>query len=53
MLVRTDGTSEDFSYRKCIHGILEIVAPLRAKSYLLKMSRQGSEEAGCLEIGSR
>ncbi|XP_015901884.3 DNA-directed RNA polymerase IV subunit 1 isoform X2 [Ziziphus jujuba] len=47
MLLRTDGTSEDFSYHKCVHGALEIVAPVRAKSYWSKLSQQGFEEAGC------
>ncbi|KAF2313210.1 hypothetical protein GH714_009784 [Hevea brasiliensis] len=31
-LVRTDGTNEDFSYRKCVHGALEIIAPQKARS---------------------
>ncbi|KAI7993950.1 DNA-directed RNA polymerase IV subunit 1 [Camellia lanceoleosa] len=33
LLVRTDGTVEDFSYHKCVHGALEIIAPQRAKTY--------------------
>ncbi|GAB2274023.1 hypothetical protein Dimus_008792 [Dionaea muscipula] len=33
VLERTDGTFEDFSYHKCLHGALEIIAPRRAKSY--------------------
>ncbi|XP_059661700.1 DNA-directed RNA polymerase IV subunit 1 [Cornus florida] len=33
LLVRTDGTVEDFSYHKCVHGALEIIAPQRAKAY--------------------
>lgn len=32
-LVRMDGTIEDFSYRKCVHGALEIIAPNKARSY--------------------
>ncbi|XP_057993467.1 DNA-directed RNA polymerase IV subunit 1 isoform X2 [Hevea brasiliensis] len=32
-LVRTDGTNEDFSYRKCVHGALEIIAPQKARRY--------------------
>lgn len=32
-LVRSDGTKEDFSYHKCIHRALEIIAPKRAKTY--------------------
>ncbi|XP_019447260.1 PREDICTED: DNA-directed RNA polymerase IV subunit 1-like [Lupinus angustifolius] len=31
-IVRSDGTSEDFSYRKCIIGALEIVHPQKAKT---------------------
>ncbi|KAF5734840.1 DNA-directed RNA polymerase IV subunit 1 [Tripterygium wilfordii] len=33
MLERADGTLEDFSYRKCILGAYEIIAPQRAKGY--------------------
>ncbi|XP_020539597.1 DNA-directed RNA polymerase IV subunit 1 isoform X2 [Jatropha curcas] len=32
-VVRTDGTIEDFSYRKCVHGALEIIAPQKARRY--------------------
>uniref|UniRef100_A0A2P2QM21 Uncharacterized protein MANES_02G028200 n=1 Tax=Rhizophora mucronata TaxID=61149 RepID=A0A2P2QM21_RHIMU len=32
-LVRTDGTMEDFSYHKCVHGALEVIAPQKAKMY--------------------
>ncbi|KAL6550065.1 hypothetical protein OROMI_020553 [Orobanche minor] len=32
-LVRTDGTEEDFSYNKCIHHALEIIAPEKANAY--------------------
>ncbi|KAK8584261.1 hypothetical protein V6N12_068507 [Hibiscus sabdariffa] len=35
-LVRTDETFVDFSYRKCVLGALEVIAPQRAKSYKLK-----------------
>ncbi|PIN05614.1 DNA-directed RNA polymerase [Handroanthus impetiginosus] len=35
-VVRTDGTEEDFSYNKCIHRALEIVAPEKAKAYRSK-----------------
>ncbi|GKV23049.1 hypothetical protein SLEP1_g32834 [Rubroshorea leprosula] len=41
-LVRTDGTVEDFSYRKCVHGALEIIAPKRAKSYESKWLQSGT-----------
>ncbi|MCD7452091.1 DNA-directed RNA polymerase [Datura stramonium] len=33
MLVRTDGTVEDFSYRKCMQHALELIAPQKAKTY--------------------
>ncbi|XP_070038864.1 DNA-directed RNA polymerase IV subunit 1 isoform X1 [Nicotiana tomentosiformis] len=33
MLVRTDGTVEDFSYRKCLQHALELIAPQKAKTY--------------------
>ncbi|KAK4435256.1 DNA-directed RNA polymerase IV subunit [Sesamum alatum] len=33
VLIRTDGTEEDFSYNKCIHHALQIVAPEKAKAY--------------------
>ncbi|XP_062074186.1 DNA-directed RNA polymerase IV subunit 1 isoform X2 [Humulus lupulus] len=42
MLVRVDGTVEDFSYRKCIRGALEIIDPPRAKTYRTK-KQNGSD----------
>ncbi|KAA8522336.1 hypothetical protein F0562_013303 [Nyssa sinensis] len=33
LLERIDGTVEDFSYHKCVHRALEIIAPSRAKTY--------------------
>ncbi|RYQ79818.1 hypothetical protein Ahy_Scaffold1g106629 isoform A [Arachis hypogaea] len=36
---RTDGTVEDFSYRKCILGALEIVAPDKAKTQKKKWKK--------------
>ncbi|EEF51083.1 DNA-directed RNA polymerase, putative [Ricinus communis] len=33
-LVRSDGTIEDFSYRKCVYGALEIIAPHKARSQI-------------------
>ncbi|CAK9173084.1 unnamed protein product [Ilex paraguariensis] len=33
LLVRADGTVEDFSYHKCVHHALELIAPQRAKTY--------------------
>lgn len=32
-VVRKDGTVEDFSYHKCAHSALEIIAPGKAKIY--------------------
>ncbi|XP_055821431.1 DNA-directed RNA polymerase IV subunit 1 [Solanum dulcamara] len=32
MLVRSDGTVEDFSYRKCMQHALELIAPQKAKT---------------------
>ncbi|KAM2301476.1 hypothetical protein ACFX1S_032376 [Malus domestica] len=43
MVVRTDGTVEDFSYHKCVMGALEIVAPQRVKSYQAKWFGRGPE----------
>ncbi|KAG7028326.1 DNA-directed RNA polymerase IV subunit 1 [Cucurbita argyrosperma subsp. argyrosperma] len=36
ILVRSDGTTEDFSYHKCVLGALEIIAPHRVKAYQSK-----------------
>ncbi|KAM7491335.1 hypothetical protein LguiA_034256 [Lonicera macranthoides] len=33
ILVRTDGTVEDFSYHKCVYHALELIDPGRAKGY--------------------
>ncbi|CAA3005588.1 DNA-directed RNA polymerase IV subunit 1 isoform X1 [Olea europaea subsp. europaea] len=33
VLIRTDGTVEDFSYHKCIHHALEMFTPQKAKAY--------------------
>ncbi|XVE57815.1 hypothetical protein DITRI_Ditri04bG0120200 [Diplodiscus trichospermus] len=41
-LVRTDGTTVDFSYHKCVLGALEIIAPGRAKSYQSKWLQSGN-----------
>ncbi|KAL5751094.1 hypothetical protein ACOSP7_025697 [Xanthoceras sorbifolium] len=43
-LERTDGTIEDFSYRKCVLGALEIIAPGRINWYQSKCLRYGSAE---------
>ncbi|XP_054824584.1 DNA-directed RNA polymerase IV subunit 1 isoform X2 [Prosopis cineraria] len=37
-IVRNDESVEDFSYRKCIHNALEIIAPARARRYEEKWS---------------
>ncbi|VFQ77049.1 unnamed protein product [Cuscuta campestris] len=34
--LRSDGTVEDFSYRKCVHRALELIAPDKAKTYQSK-----------------
>ncbi|CAK7335434.1 unnamed protein product [Dovyalis caffra] len=51
-LVRTDGTIEDFSYRKCLHGALEIIAPQRAKKYREKFltPKDSAKDSGCLDL---
>ncbi|VFQ69378.1 unnamed protein product [Cuscuta campestris] len=33
LLVRSDGTVEDFSYHKCVHHALQQIAPKQAKTY--------------------
>ncbi|KAL8170630.1 hypothetical protein V2J09_022434 [Rumex salicifolius] len=33
LLQRKDGSIEDFSYHKCVHGALEMFAPNKAKNY--------------------
>ncbi|KAE9613175.1 putative DNA-directed RNA polymerase [Lupinus albus] len=42
---RTDGSVEDFSYRKCILGALEIVDPEKAKSQKKRWSGDNAEKA--------
>lgn len=37
MLVREDGTVEDFSYHKCVQNAMQLVAPDRAKEYKSKL----------------
>lgn len=51
-LVRTDGTIEDFSYRKCLHNALEIIAPQRAKRYREKYltSKVSATDSGCTDL---
>nr|KYP67245.1 DNA-directed RNA polymerase II subunit RPB1 [Cajanus cajan] len=44
-IVRTDGTVEDFSYRKCILGALEIVDPKKSKIQKKKWSGDGDTHA--------
>ncbi|KAH9612457.1 hypothetical protein KSS87_013832 [Heliosperma pusillum] len=43
ILERQDGSFEDFSYKKCIHGALEIIAPHRANIYQTRWLRNGSK----------
>lgn len=52
-LVRTDGTIEDFSYRKCLHNALEIIAPQRAKRYCekyLTSKVSATDNSGCTDL---
>lgn len=44
MLVRKDGTVEDFSYHKCVLGALEIIDPARAESYRSKLLQNGPDQ---------
>ncbi|PKI53122.1 DNA-directed RNA polymerase IV subunit 1 isoform X2 [Punica granatum] len=41
ILVRNDGTIEDFSYHKCVHEALKIIAPLKAQNYQSKWLKHG------------
>ncbi|KAM7258655.1 hypothetical protein ACFE04_014396 [Oxalis oulophora] len=41
-IVRSDGTVEDFSYRKCILGAIEIIAPDKAKTFKSKWSQRST-----------
>nr|URM60724.1 TCP family protein [Gymnema sylvestre] len=45
ILERKDGTLEDFSYHKCVHRALQLIAPKRAENYETKWL-QGSLEKG-------
>ncbi|XP_011014513.1 PREDICTED: DNA-directed RNA polymerase IV subunit 1-like [Populus euphratica] len=54
-LVRTDGTIEDFSYRKCLHNALEIIAPQRAQRYCekyLTSKAAATDNSGCTDLPS-
>lgn len=44
-IIRTDGTVEDFSYRKCIIGALDIVDPEKSKIQKKKWSGNNDMEA--------
>ncbi|PON67609.1 DNA-directed RNA pol I, largest subunit [Trema orientale] len=44
MLVRKDGTVEDFSYHKCLLGALEIVAPSSVESFKAKFLQNRSDQ---------
>ncbi|XP_022143512.1 DNA-directed RNA polymerase IV subunit 1 isoform X2 [Momordica charantia] len=43
ILIRSDGTTEDFSYHKCVLGALEIIAPHRVKAYQSKWLQEKFE----------
>ncbi|KAF8095702.1 hypothetical protein N665_0325s0005 [Sinapis alba] len=47
-VVRTDGTTEDFSYHKCVLGATEIIAPKRVNFYKAKYLRHGTVKAGTI-----
>lgn len=47
-----DGTTEDFSYHKCVIGALEIIDPLRAKSYESKWGRKAMNQNGAFAVDS-
>ncbi|XP_056864767.1 DNA-directed RNA polymerase IV subunit 1 isoform X2 [Raphanus sativus] len=47
-VVRTDGTTEDFSYHKCVLGATEIIAPKRVNFYKAKYLRKGAGQAGTI-----
>nr|XP_023891824.1 DNA-directed RNA polymerase IV subunit 1 isoform X2 [Quercus suber] len=51
-VVRMDGTTEDFSYHKCVIGALEIIDPLRAKSYESKWGRKATNQNGAFAVDS-
>ncbi|XP_021754155.1 DNA-directed RNA polymerase IV subunit 1-like [Chenopodium quinoa] len=44
VLERDDGTFEDFSYKKCVFGALEIIAPSRAKLYQTRWAKNGTTQ---------
>ncbi|KAK6158123.1 hypothetical protein DH2020_005437 [Rehmannia glutinosa] len=48
-LVRTDGTEEDFSYNKCIHHALEIIAPEKASAY--RSRKQNLAQVPTVQLG--
>ena len=47
-----DGTTEDFSYHKCVIGALEIIDPLRAKTYESKWGRKATNQNGAFAVDS-
>ncbi|KAJ4877071.1 DNA-directed RNA polymerase IV subunit 1 [Raphanus sativus] len=47
-VVRTDGTTEDFSYHKCVLGATEIIAPKRVDFYKAKYLRNGTAQPGAI-----
>ncbi|EXC17779.1 DNA-directed RNA polymerase D subunit 1 [Morus notabilis] len=52
VLVRADGTVEDFSYRKCVLGALEIIDPQAAEIYKSNMRYDGNDQVR-VDIPSR
>lgn len=44
LLERDDGTVEDFSYKKCVFGALELISPGRAKLYQNRLAKKGSTQ---------
>jgi DNA-directed RNA polymerase-4 subunit 1 len=51
-LVRTDGTIEDLSYRKCLNRALEIISPQKARRYGGKYltSKASARDSSCLDL---
>ncbi|KAL1189982.1 DNA-directed RNA polymerase IV subunit 1 [Cardamine amara subsp. amara] len=45
-VVRLDGTTEDFSYHKCVLGATEIIAPTKMNFYKSKYLKRGTVQAG-------
>ncbi|KAK4786760.1 hypothetical protein SAY86_010593 [Trapa natans] len=52
ILVRKDGTTEDFSYHKCVYGALKIIAPLKAQNYQSKWLKHDGPDNGLKGMGN-